>query len=145
MRNQVGWRAQPSSDASVGAVAVDSELWRLHTGSMAKGGGIKASKGTGGGAAVAPASGNGATFDALKRYDVADKGGGGLHTMAEARELSALKGGDFDAEMLRLYNADKIILHNHDYIANVDADKLKTFIKDPYGNHYHAWAIRSGN
>ena len=109
---------------------------------MAKGGGIKA--GGGGGAAAAAPSGNGATFDALKKFEQKN-GEGGLHTMADARELSPLKGAAFDTEMLRLYNSDKIILHNHDYIANVDAAKLKTFIKDQWGNHYHAWAIRSGN
>jgi len=112
---------------------------------MAKGGGIKAGGGGGGAAAAVAPSGNGATFDALKKADLADRGGGGLHAMSEARDMSPLKGAAFDAEMLRLYNADKIILHNHDYIANVEPAKLKTFIKDPYGNYYHAWAIRNGN
>jgi hypothetical protein len=103
---------------------------------MAKGGGIKA-----GGAKGDTGS---ATLNALKRFEQKN-GEGGLFPMSEARKLSPLKGAAFEKEMLHLFNTDKIILHNHDYIVNVEPAKLATFIKDSYGNHYHAWAIRRGS
>lgn len=118
---------------------------------MAKGGGIKSSKGAGkgdGAAKAAPVAAVAQTAESTlaglqQIYNSASElDQGGLFGMERARELSPLKGEAFDKEMHSLFMQDKIIMHSHDLPSYADPEKRKNFVKDAYGNEYHLWTMR---